>query len=425
MTAIRKRTWTTSKGEQRTAWAVDFTDAGGKRQRRHFDSRREADSFRVETEGQLRVGTFRPEAAKISLQEAADLFLTYCEQRMKRGERMTRHNFTWYQGHVRNYICPDEDHLAETKRFRDRTLFEHGIGHIKLAHLTARAVSDFRDRLRDTGLSVTSTRKVLGTLKLILSYAIGRDLIAINVAQRIKVIGRRDEGAKKIIPPTKQAMKALIGVARPVTRVKLVFAAMTGLRAGEFHALRWRHLDFSAAEVTVETRVDRFREEDVTKTASGMRTVPLGKNVIAELKAWKSDATRSGPDDLVFPNKRGWYENHDNMVKREFNPLFLRLAELHKQDPARYTIPPKRFNWHALRHFAISCWIDAGLKPKTIQTFAGHATLAITMDRYGHLFKSDEHKAAMDEIAREFAADEPPRPQTPANKALRAKEFIP
>jgi integrase len=424
MAIVRKRTWTTSKGEPRTAWAVDFSDPAGKRQRRHFDSRREADAFRVETEGQLRTGAFRPEAAKISVKEAADLFLAYCENRMKRGERMTRTNFTWYAGHVHNYICPDEAHLAKTKRFRKRELFAHGIGTIKLAHLTARGVSDFRDRLRDSGLSVTSTRKILGTLKLVLNFAIGRDLIAINVAQRIKVIGRRDEGAKKIIPPTKEAMKALIRVTTPDFRVKLIFAAMTGLRAGEFHALRWRHLDFRAAEVTVETRVDRFREEDVTKTAAGMRTVPLGKNLVAELQEWKKRAKRKGPDDLVFPNKRGWYENHDNMVKRDFNPLFVRLAALHDENPDAHSIPPKRFNWHALRHFAVSCWIDAGLKPKTIQTFAGHATLAITMDRYGHLFKSDEHKAAMDDIARQFT-DEPLRSETPQIHKTLGAEYSP
>ena len=87
------------------------------------------------------------------------------------------------------------------------------------------------------------------------------------------------------------------------------------------------------------------------------------------------------------------------MIKWDFDPLFARLAELHKENPDGHTIPPKRFNWHALRHFAISCWIDAGLKPKTIQTFAGHATLAMTMDRYGHLFKSEEHREARGVIA--------------------------
>ena len=57
-------------------------------------------------------------------------------------------------------------------------------------------------------------------------------------------------------------------------------------------------------------------------------------------------------------------------------------------------------NWHSLRHFAVSSWIEAGLAPKTVQTFAGHASLAITMDRYGHLFASPDHRQAMDNTAR-------------------------
>ena len=73
---------------------------------------------------------------------------------------------------------------------------------------------------------------------------------------------------------------------------------------------------------------------------------------------------------------------HDNLIKRYFLPL------------------KPSFNWHALRHFAVSTWIEAGLTPKTIQTFAGHASLQITMDRYGHLFPSDSHKQAMDAIAK-------------------------
>lgn len=31
------------------------------------------------------------------------------------------------------------------------------------------------------------------------------------------------------------------------------------------------------------------------------------------------------------------------------------------------------------------------------------------MDRYGHLFKSDDHKVAMEEIARQFARENPAR----------------
>ena len=75
------------------------------------------------------------------------------------------------------------------------------------------------------------------------------------------------------------------------------------------------------------------------------------------------------------------------MIKRQFLPLLAALPTV------------KGFNWHGLRHFAVSCWIEAGLAPKTVQTFAGHASLRVTMDRYGHLFPSDDHRRAMDQIA--------------------------
>ena len=137
-----------------------------------------------------------------------------------------------------------------------------------------------------------------------------------------------------------------------------------------------------------------------------MRDVPLGADVITVLKKWKLRSKRKRANSLVFPNKRGGYENHDNMVKRKFLPLFGKLAKLHASDPKTHPKPPARFNWHTLRHFAVSCWIEAGLSPKTVQTFAGHSSLQVTMDRYGHLFKSDDHKRAMDAIAEQmFAAN--------------------
>jgi integrase len=40
-----------------------------------------------------------------------------------------------------------------------------------------------------------------------------------------------------------------------------------------------------------------------------------------------------------------------------------------------------------------------GQSPKTVQTFAGHSSLQVRMDRYGHLFESNDHNKAMDAIA--------------------------
>ena len=106
---------------------------------------------------------------------------------------------------------------------------------------------------------------------------------------------------------------------------------------------------------------------------AGVRTVPLSARLVSMLKAWKLKSKFSGLDDLIFPNGHGRHLGHDNLIKRQFLPLFDELKTV------------ERFNWHGLRHFAVSCWIEAGLAPKTVQTFAGHASLQVTMDRYGHL----------------------------------------
>jgi len=400
--SIRKRTWKNADATETVRWIVDIMDANGHRERRQFESRKEADAFRFATESQMRGGTFRGDAAKFTVKDAADRFLEHCEARRQRGERMTQKNYDTMDGHIGNYICRDPARHDGRTRPSRLTAFEGGIASIKLSQLTTRSVADFRDSLRDAGVTVVTTRKILSTLQQLLGYAIARDMVAINVARGVKVIGRRDEGARKIVPPTKEAMRALLGVADPDFRVKLAFASSTGVRAGELHALRWHHLDLANGEVKVETRVDAYGEEDVTKTAAGMRTIPLAQPLVLMLKEWKLRTKRKKPEDLVFPNRRGRYTGHDNMVKRKFLPLFDLLAEKHRDDPTQHPEAPARFNWHALRHFAVSCWIEADLSPKTVQTFAGHSSLQVTMDRYGHLFKSDDHKKAMDAIGDEM-----------------------
>jgi len=195
-------------------------------------------------------------------------------------------------------------------------------------------------------------------------------------------------------------MGAVLHGANENFRVKLTFAASTGVRAGEQWAARWRDVDLEGGQLHIGRRVDAYREEGAPKSVAGVRTIPISSRLTAMLKAWKLKSNFKTPDDLIFPNHEGNHISHDNLVKRCFNPLFDKLEASHEEDPMRFPAPPRRFNWHALRHFAVSSWIEAGFTPKTVQTFAGHASLQITMDRYGHLFPSEDHKNAMDQIAK-------------------------
>lgn len=54
----------------------------------------------------------------------------------------------------------------------------------------------------------------------------------------------------------------------------------------------------------------------------------------------------------------------------------------------------ERLTLHEARHTYASLMIAAGVAPKTLQTVMGHASIAITFDRYGHLFPGDEQAAA-------------------------------
>jgi integrase len=367
MAAVRKRTWT-SAGETKTAWFVDYYDSRGDRQRKHFPTKKAADAFRINVEGQLQAGIYRPHASKLTIKESCEGFLAHCEGRKQRDERMTRKMLVVYRGHINNHILNPE----------------RGLSAWKLSQITARAIGEFRDRIRTAGVTVPTARKILATLHSALEYAISQDWIAANAAHGIKVIGPRGEGSKRIVPPSKAEMRSIIEAAGEDLRLMLLFAASTGARAGEQWATRWQDVDFDKCELRISRRVDAYGEEGAPKSAAGIRAVPLSAQLASALKAWKLRSPFSKPEDLIFSNRQGRRISHDNLMKRKFVPLFAGA---------------KGFNWHALRHFAISTWIEAGMAPKTVQTFAGHASLQVTMDRYGHLFPSEDHKKAMDHIA--------------------------
>ncbi len=384
MARVRKRSWINAKGERKTAWVVDWHDNAGNRQRRQFKKKRDADIFRIPIENQLLTGTYSSKAQSMTVKDLTALFLSHCEERIKRSEHMTEHSYRTYKGHVRNHI----------------TNPNYGIGTVLLCELTSAKINDFRDRLREQGTSVSTTRRILAMLRSALEFAKGRDLISINHARGIRVLGPRDEGSRKIAPPSMQNVKLLTTAASGDFKVAFKFAAMTGLRASEQHALRWEHLDLQKGEVRVEVRVDAYGNLGPPKSAAGVRAVPLNQTLVHDLRALRLRSAFSNNDDLVFPNARGKFMSHSNMSKRLFVPLFGALAKAYDLDSDNHPEPPKRFNWHALRHFAISCWIEAGLSPKTVQTFAGHSSLQVTMDRYCHLFPSEEFGAVMDKIDR-------------------------
>ncbi|MDR6635121.1 integrase [Phyllobacterium sp. 1468] len=382
MATVKKRKWTTGKGEQREAWVFAWTDAQGKRHKEQFPLKRDAEARRTEISHKVSTGTFRAEAATKTVKDAIDEYIKHLEARHSKGESVTTMYLRNTSAQLRTHVQPE-------------------LGSVKLSQLTARSVNELGSSLRAADVGLITVRRTIGSLSRALAHAIAKDWVATNAAVGVRIIGKRGEGSEKVVPPTKAALTALLAAADDDMKRRIQFAAATGLRASEQWALRWRHLDLTGRKLTVETRVDAFGEFDTTKSDSGKRTVPLGKTTAADLAKWRKESKFKGEEDFVFPDSAGGFTRHTNFLRRKLSPLLEAAAEKEKSEGRKFN----PVGWHALRHFAVSKWIEAGLQPKAIQTLAGHATYAITMDRYGHMFPSDDHANAMDAISETLFAD--------------------
>src|SRR5262249_53888098 len=54
----------------------------------------------------------------------------------------------------------------------------------------------------------------------------------------------------------------------------------------------------------------------------------------------------------------------------------------------------ERVTLHECRHGFASLMIAAGVNAKALSTYMGHASITITLDRYGHLMPGNEDEAA-------------------------------
>ena len=191
---IRKRNWTTGKGEKKTAWVADYFDQAGKRHIKTFDLRKTADAWLVNARHEIRQGVHPPEHDSITVAEAAELWL-------KRGtlEELERSMLRQYRNHVDLHIVPL-------------------IGTVKLAQLSAPEVQAFRDALLGK-VSRALARKILTSLKSILNEAQRRGLVAQNAALPVRVDAKKREQSKLTVGrdlPSKEEIQIILAAAGAV-----------------------------------------------------------------------------------------------------------------------------------------------------------------------------------------------------------------
>jgi len=387
--SVRKRKWTTNKGEEREAWIVDYADQQGIRRLKTFKRKKDADAFASTTHVEVREGTHVADRATVTVKEAAENWI-----RSGEAAGLEKATLAQYRQHVDLHIMPF-------------------IGRTKLSQLSVPAVRHFQDRLREEGRSAAMVKRVTGSLGSILADAQDRGLVARNAVRemaRRQPRGKQRQGERRrkarlqpgVDIPTPAEIAAIIHAVKGRWRPLLITAVYTGLRASELRGLRWSDVDLDEGRIHVRQRADRYHVIGMPKSDAGQRTIPIGPFVVNTLKEWKL-ACPKGDLDLVFPTGAGAVEWHPNIVKRGLIPpqIAAGITTLVVGEAGKPIVQAKYTGLHALRHFFASWCInrrqDGGreLPPKTVQHLMGHSSITMTMDTYGHLFPASDDGEAL------------------------------
>lgn len=142
---------------------------------------------------------------------------------------------------------------------------------------------------------------------------------------------------------------------------------LTGMRTGEVHGLKWKHVDFTRREILVRETFSRGRVE-YTKTDGSQREIAMASLVHECLRA-RRDAVNPDPEDLVFPSDNGTPLNVNNVTNRVWYPLLRHLG-----------LPLRRP--YQCRHTAATLWLAAGENPEWIARQLGHVSTEMLFKTY-------------------------------------------
>jgi integrase len=155
-------------------------------------------------------------------------------------------------------------------------------------------------------------------------------------------------------------------------RVMVLLDATTGLRRSELLALKWRDVDFSNLQISVERSIYLQVVGDC-KTKTSCKPVPLDIYVAADLWWWRELSKYRAPEDWVFASPR-------TKGKHPFRPDAL-LQKVIRPAAARAGIT-RRIGWHTFRHTFSTLLVANGENIKVVQELMRHASSRCTLEVY-------------------------------------------
>lgn len=335
-----------------------FDARTGRRIRKTFPTKTAAKLWRQDAVVAVRHGTLAESRPSTTVREACDAWLVDARAgivRTRGGDPIKPGTLRAYSQALRLRVYPT---MADTPFYR-----------VRRVHL-----QDLVDGLVALGVAPATINTTVGALGAIYGRAVHRDELEVSPTRGVKVPAARN-GRTRFATPQEAA--SLLAAVPARDRAIWATAMYAGLRRGELGALRWTDVDLKAGRIHVERSWDPTDGMGATKNRN-RRHVPIPE-ILREYLA--AERLRQPPGmELCFGSEPGCPFRADGVSERA--------------DAAWKAAGLTRVTLHDCRHTFASLMIAANVNAKSLSTFMGHSSVAITLDRYGHLMPGSEAEAA-------------------------------
>ena len=293
--------------------------------------------------------------------------------------------------------------LEESTRRDYRVSAKHireAFADVPLPELTAKAVDEWLVSMQD-GHSQSSQRKAYILLNLACKYAVRDGDIEVNPVEAVRPPAGAKADPNALTLANRDYLVNELRRFRPTpVRTAAMLALYMGLRVGEIAALQWGDVDLKRKEIDVHAAIGQgkgatYRKS--TKSEASNRRLPIPESLIAPLKERRAlmrghlaaAGVRLNADEFarlyVVGTIDGAYKN-PNYISKEWRVLAENLGLTGSKG--------RIATFHDLRHTFATVAVANHVDVKSVQSYLGHASAAMTLNVYADADEDAKRRAA-------------------------------
>lgn len=272
------------------------------------------------------------------------------------------------------------------------------LGNKKMCNIRKSDILGFYNSLSERGLKYSTIKTFNCMVSPCFDLAVDDDIIRKNPCKGCLEEFNKDADEK--IALTIEEQEELIRFVREskvysVYYPMIVFMIGTALRCGETIGLTWDDVDLKKREININHQLIYKKSgknygfyADRPKTDSGVRTIPLTREVCDALKeqrerqislGWRTNVSIDGYSDFVFSTK-----NKNPIMPSAVNNVLVNIVNRYNST-ADGGVKLPHISAHNLRHTGCTRMAEAGIDPKVLQYIMGHSRISVTMEVYNHI----------------------------------------